>query len=227
MCSRVQEWGVQPWQLLMVGDSTEDIETGNAAGTATCLIAGGGNEVAGAATAVHPLGAVPTFAVHSLAELRQRLAARDTSLGYAAYTSGEAGSEGGPSSSSSGGGGGGGSDEIKPLAGAPPEGLDFLDWLFLCGALNAAQCSFPRIDGSRFGVPPDAHPGDRVLHVACGNGALTKMLFSSGLQVGGCRRLWGGRVPSWVGQGFAASTPLVSQPHKVTHVAGSCMTSLQ
>ncbi len=49
--------------------------------------------------------------------------------------------------------------------------------------LQAARCSFPRIDGARFGVPPDTHPGDRVLHLACGNGALTKLLFSSGLQV--------------------------------------------
>jgi hypothetical protein len=29
----------------MVGDSHEDVECGNAAGTATCLLAGGGNEV--------------------------------------------------------------------------------------------------------------------------------------------------------------------------------------
>jgi phosphoglycolate phosphatase-like HAD superfamily hydrolase len=31
----------------MVGDSFEDVEVGNAAGTATCLIAGGGNEAPG------------------------------------------------------------------------------------------------------------------------------------------------------------------------------------
>ena len=41
----VQAWGLPPARLLMVGDSTEDVETGNAAGTATCLIAGGGNEL--------------------------------------------------------------------------------------------------------------------------------------------------------------------------------------
>jgi HAD superfamily hydrolase (TIGR01509 family) len=33
-------WGLQPWELLMVGDSQEDIETACAAGTASCLIAG-------------------------------------------------------------------------------------------------------------------------------------------------------------------------------------------
>ena len=31
----------------MVGDSFEDVEVGNAAGTATCLVAGGGNEKPG------------------------------------------------------------------------------------------------------------------------------------------------------------------------------------
>lgn len=36
-----QAWGLQPFELLMVGDSMEDIETANAAGTASCLIAGG------------------------------------------------------------------------------------------------------------------------------------------------------------------------------------------
>ncbi|EFN57408.1 hypothetical protein CHLNCDRAFT_21154, partial [Chlorella variabilis] len=33
-----EAWGVQPWELLMVGDSVEDIETANAAGTASALI---------------------------------------------------------------------------------------------------------------------------------------------------------------------------------------------
>jgi phosphoglycolate phosphatase-like HAD superfamily hydrolase len=32
---------VDPARLLMVGDSLEDVECGNAAGTATCLITGG------------------------------------------------------------------------------------------------------------------------------------------------------------------------------------------
>ncbi len=33
-------WGCDPSRLLMVGDSLEDVEVGNAAGTATCLVAG-------------------------------------------------------------------------------------------------------------------------------------------------------------------------------------------
>jgi hypothetical protein len=45
---------------------------GNAAGTASCLIAGGGNEKPGANLAP-PAGAVPTFSVHSLLELRDLL----------------------------------------------------------------------------------------------------------------------------------------------------------
>ena len=37
----LQVWGVDPSRMLMVGDSFEDVECGNAAGTASCLIAGG------------------------------------------------------------------------------------------------------------------------------------------------------------------------------------------
>jgi len=39
-CGVLQSWGLQPGKLLMVGDSLEDVECGNAAGTATCLVAG-------------------------------------------------------------------------------------------------------------------------------------------------------------------------------------------
>jgi len=39
------QWGVDPSSLLMVGDSREDVECGKAAGTGTCLISGGGNEL--------------------------------------------------------------------------------------------------------------------------------------------------------------------------------------
>ena len=139
---------------------------------------------------------------------------------------------------------------VASLAGAPPAGLDFIDFLWATGAvqaravptcvrathvsmsghrislvclagafcclsctaaycslpathigapllsppsLQAASCSFPRIDSARFGVPPNAHPGDRVLHLGCGDGALTKLLFARGLQVGG-RGPGGGRL---------------------------------
>jgi HAD superfamily hydrolase (TIGR01509 family) len=63
-------WGVAPSQLLMVGDSREDVEIGAICGAATCLIAGGGNEVASALAAA---GVAPTFAVRSLGELAERL----------------------------------------------------------------------------------------------------------------------------------------------------------
>eukprot|EP00882_Tetradesmus_deserticola_P026609 GHRQ01029368.1.p2 GENE.GHRQ01029368.1~~GHRQ01029368.1.p2 ORF type:complete len:199 (+),score=73.62 GHRQ01029368.1:137-733(+) len=42
-----QAWQLHPGRLLMVGDSFEDVEVGNAAGTATCLVTGGGNEAPG------------------------------------------------------------------------------------------------------------------------------------------------------------------------------------
>jgi len=50
----LQTWGIHPGKLLMVGDSHEDVECGNAAGTATCLIAGGGNEVGECIVSVVP-----------------------------------------------------------------------------------------------------------------------------------------------------------------------------
>jgi HAD superfamily hydrolase (TIGR01509 family) len=181
-------WGLEPHTLLMVGDSTEDIETGNAAGTATCFVAGGGNEVGGGPPPPPPPGAVPTFAVGGLAELAARLAARDTGLGWGAY----APVDGLPSSSSSdfsdsddGAAAPRGyvSDGSEP--GAPAPGLPFLDFLFASGAVAPAACSFPRLDGARRGVPLDAHPGSKVLHLLCGDGALTKLLFASGLYVVG------------------------------------------
>jgi len=39
-----KEWDTVPRSILMVGDSVEDIEVGNAAGSPTCRILGGGNE---------------------------------------------------------------------------------------------------------------------------------------------------------------------------------------
>jgi HAD superfamily hydrolase (TIGR01549 family) len=196
------QWTVPPFKLLMVGDSLEDIETGNAAGTATCLIAGGGNEVQvktppiggsittntnisnAAAPSLSP-GAVPTFSVDTLTELYNRLISRDTALGWGYYHS-----EGSISLSSTD------SDndtdnkyttssDISLMPGGPPLGLDWLDWLFTSGSVQGASCSFPRIDGARFGTPPDIHPGDKVVHLGCGVGALTKLLFSSGLHVVG------------------------------------------
>jgi HAD superfamily hydrolase (TIGR01549 family) len=205
-------WGIPPHKLLMVGDSTEDVECGNAAGTATSLIAGGGNELVEGEVPLPPPGAVPTFSVESLHELLTRLQKRDTALGWGAYSTGTVSiddeevdmvlasyeeeskntisdSESSISSTSSSSSSSSASlssiDLDAAAPGAPPPGLEFLDWLFSSGAVEAASCSFPRIDGSRFGVPPDQHPGSKVLHLQCGNGALTKLLFSAGLLVVG------------------------------------------
>ncbi len=191
------------------------------------LAAGGGNETSAAAAAPPPLGAVPTFSVDSLAQLQQRLAQRDTALGW--------GAPGNPGSIlSSSDGSSSSSDEgelgLASMAGAPPLGLDFL--IFALTVLEAATCSFPRIDSSRFGSPPDRHPGDRVLHLACGNGALTKLLFSSGLQAS-----WdGGVVGSCSAQrvriGFLPVPPLPSISHSwrlnlcascTSHVPHTCI----
>jgi len=67
-----EEWGCSPAQLLMVGDSREDVEIGAACGSHTCLIEGAGNEVA-SGTAVDPGQPQPTLSVRALSELAARL----------------------------------------------------------------------------------------------------------------------------------------------------------
>jgi hypothetical protein len=122
----------------MVGDSLEDVECGNAAGTASCLIAGGGNEVAGAAAAGPPPGAVPTIKVDSLHELNRILletrpgvgsrADAEELLGWRARVPG-------------------GEDPTAIAVaimdptdpGAPAPGLDFADWLIGVGGVGAGD----------------------------------------------------------------------------------------
>lgn len=36
----LQTWGINPSEMLMVGDSFEDVECGNASGAASCLVSG-------------------------------------------------------------------------------------------------------------------------------------------------------------------------------------------
>ncbi len=74
-----------------------------------------------------------------------------------------------------------------PRAGAPPPGLQFLDWLVDNGALRPGVCSFPVMGAAAGGLatcPPDQR-GDRVLHLCCGQGGLTKMVASQGMRVVG------------------------------------------
>ncbi len=174
----LQAWGVPPANLLMVGDSTEDVETGNAAGTASCLIAGGGNELP--VPSPSPSGGAT---VHSLFELLERLQKADTPLGWrttiptgdgwsssddegfasdgewaAGGLEAAAAGPGADASSSS-------SDAASQRPGSPPPGIGFLDWLFLSGAVQGASCSFPRVvppPGQRGEVPPDEHPGEKA-----------------------------------------------------------------
>ncbi len=249
-------------------------------GTATCFIAGGGNEVVASPSPASPAGsgsgsssappapamppgAVPSFTVHSLWELLERLQAADTPLGWrtaiGGYSSSSSSSSEDEGSSSDGEWGGWQAGQAAAPAGdrpgAPPPGIGFLDFLFVSGAVKGARCSFPRVqvgvwasaaaldavshpicslpcpthilpcpgltlpveiarlmlhvardmhtpriafmtasdsraqepyDGQQFGLPPDEHPGDRVLHFGCGDAGLTKLLASSGLDVS-CR----------------------------------------
>jgi hypothetical protein len=77
---------------------------------------------------------VPTFTVDSLADLQRRLERRDTALGWGAYGSGTLSLASSDSDGDDGAGVGSG------MAGAPPEGLDFLDALLAGGALNVRRC---------------------------------------------------------------------------------------
>lgn len=135
LAAAVQAWGVPPHQLLMVGDSSDDIEAACAAGTASCLIAGGGSETSADAVAPPMLGGVATFTVDSLPHLQQRLVARDTQLGWGARSSTSSGSSCSDDDSGSG-------PSALSMAGAPPAGLDFLDALF---ALGVVQVGPPRV----------------------------------------------------------------------------------
>jgi len=183
-----QAWGLEPWRLLMVGDSAEDVEVGNAAGTASCLVAGGGNEKPGAAPAAPLPGAAPTLTVSGLPDLRARLlaaenapAATDMTVMPCPESAGPAGAValGWPAREAVG----------LPVqrAGAPPPGLAFLDWLVEVGGLKPSAASFPRMGAAAGGLatcPPEQY-GDRVLHIGCGAGGLTKMMASQGMQVTG------------------------------------------
>ena len=182
-----QKWNIPASKLLMVGDSTEDVECGNAAGTASCLISGGGNEVN--AEKSRPLvGTVPSFKVDSLGELQQRLAQRDirvTPLGWEAVTEQERTARARAIAYESD------SDsdeeyEVALDAGMPFNGLEFFNFVFDSGAIEAPSCSFPRLRSTIIKQKvDDLHPGMKVLHLGCGDGGLTKMLFSAGLNVCG------------------------------------------
>lgn len=208
LCICPQLWGVPPSSLLMVGDSAEDVEVGNAAGAASCLVAGGGNEKPGAAPAAPLPGAVPTFTVSGLPELRARLLAAGST--GAASGAGAAGALGGalgllasavvvgvgacPEASGPTGAVALGWPARKAAglpvvsAGAPPPGMAFLDWLVEVGGLRPAACSFPRMGAAAGGLATcseDEEAGDRVLHIGCGAGGVTKLMASQGMQVVG------------------------------------------
>lgn len=76
---------------------------------------------------------------------------------------------------------------LDPTApGSPAPGLDFVDFLIQQGAITTASCSFPRMGAAAGGLQACSQGGgDSVLHVGCGDGALTKMLASKGLVVVG------------------------------------------
>ena len=76
------QWELHPSQLLMVGDSKEDVEVGALVGASTCLIAGGGNDPFGAACG--PDEICPTFKVSSMPQLGEVLRSEEAAVAAAA-----------------------------------------------------------------------------------------------------------------------------------------------
>ena len=148
-----ETWKVEPSELLMVGDSREDVEIGNICGAASCLIAGGGNEP----FAMGSDGFVPTISVTSLHELAARL--RPATDADAAL--------------------------LAPPPLLPP-GISFLEFLLDQRVVNGASCSYPSmgyaVGGGLVGC---ADVDERVLHIDCGDGFLTKCLHSHGIRAVG------------------------------------------
>ncbi len=163
------------------------LQVGNAAGAATCRIAGGGNEKPGANVSPPP-GAIPTFAVQSLHELcellEQTACSSSSSSSSSSSTQGRCIPAGSPlalgwAASSSH------APSDATLPGAPAPGLDFLDHLLEGGVLQAASCSFPVMGAAAGGLAACDVGGESLLHVGCGDGGLTKMAGSKGLAVMG------------------------------------------
>ncbi|KAJ9517816.1 hypothetical protein QJQ45_004133 [Haematococcus lacustris] len=172
------------------------------------IVGGGGNEKPGAGPATPPPGAVPTFTVSGLLDLRNRLLNSSEGACPAHLPTGldpGAVALGWPARVAAG--------EVVAAAGAPPPGLQFLTWLQQQGALRAGAASFPRMGDAAVKVQqtrcqkdlrlaivpnkrrsaaqytwglatcPDHERGSWVLHLGCGSGALTKMMASQGMQV--------------------------------------------
>jgi len=184
------EWRLDPRDMLMVGDSTEDVECGNAAGTATCLIEGGGNEVSSVRP---PPGAIPTFSVTGLPDLLDRLERGDVAPGLGRpqqpreFQVGFTWDDLAPGVSVSQSVDGGALPD-SGLAGAPPPGVDFLEDLYARRLLVTADSSFPRMGNAAGGMQGSRALGDRVLHIGAGSGALTKLMASQGMQCVGIDR---------------------------------------
>lgn len=162
-----------------------------------------------------PPGAIPTFSVNSLTQLRDFLletAPVSDVDGVAVDSSSDSSSEANASCSTGSFDGVSSSNSLGLLGwslrsvsesesdgddvgllildpsapGSPAPGLDFVDFLIQQEAIRTASCSFPRMGAAAGGLQACLQGGgDRVLHVGCGDGALTKMLASKGLLVVG------------------------------------------
>ena len=152
-----ERWGLGPEKLLMVGDSAEDVEVGLAAGTGTCLISGGGNEVAGGAA-----GPKADYVVSNLGALQEFLERLEVD---------------GASDSSEGGAVEAGTKKRLPF-------IAFVDRLMgdEGNVVRGAAQSYPKLASAIHRSELDTS-GHRVLQLSTDDGAHAKLLFSQGLGV--------------------------------------------
>lgn len=198
---------VQEHDMLMVGDSREDVECGNAAGAMTCLLEGGGNEI-----------------LPSTGSTARSLEAEDeeicASFGFCdedveAYEAGleEGGGEADPmlrarnlahlkEQLQNG--------ALEGAAAKPPDGVAFIARMRAAGHLRAAASSYPSIAKAAGGFCGDGGDyADSVLHLGCAQGALTMAIACQGVRTVGAdvrpqaveatraRGLLSMHLPSW------------------------------
>eukprot|EP00180_Rhodochaete_pulchella_P001436 Plantae.Rhodophyta-Rhodochaete_pulchella.ctg22468.p1 GENE.Plantae.Rhodophyta-Rhodochaete_pulchella.ctg22468~~Plantae.Rhodophyta-Rhodochaete_pulchella.ctg22468.p1 ORF type:complete len:367 (+),score=42.68 Plantae.Rhodophyta-Rhodochaete_pulchella.ctg22468:341-1441(+) len=151
-------WCIHPSEIVMIGDSKEDVEVGNAGGAMSCLVLGGGNEV----SQTQMKEGRPSLTVSGLAEL-----ADIVEQGLANPQPANA--------------------NPAPLRRGPtkPLEMDFIDALFAARYLRAAFCTFPRLTAAFGCEDVSTYSGDKVVHFACGDGYLTKLFGSLGIALMG------------------------------------------
>lgn len=171
---------VHEHDMLMVGDSREDVECGNAAGTMTCLLEGGGNEV------VPSPGTTSLSREEGEGEICASFGFCDEDVEAYEAALEEEGGEADPMLRAK--------DlahlkeqlqhgALKGAVAHPPDGIAFVARLRASGHLRAAASSYPCIAKAAGGFCGDGGDyADRVLHLGCARGALTMAISCQGMR---------------------------------------------